>query len=150
MFIDQNPLKIENDFLIDEIKRFWDTESLGINETKEYKGSFLDEITHDGERYEVGLPWKDSEPEPLPFDYNQALNRLNLLYSWLERDGTILEEDNKIIEEQLKAGIIEMIPSSEQSSEFIKKNEVHYIPHFGIARKERETTKLRIYFQMII
>ena len=141
------PLETENDILANELKRFWDTESLGIYEEKENKTHpFLKEISHDGERYEVELPRKGSEPEPLPADLDQALNRLNLLYSRLERDKEVLQEYDKIIDEQLKLGIIELVPEAEQTSEFVEQNETHYLPHFGVTRKDRETTKLRIVF----
>ena len=135
-----------NDPLITELKRFWDTETLGIYESKGNKDRFLEEIRHDGERYEVGLPWKGCEPESLPDDYNQALNRLNSLYARLEKDNEVLNEYDKIIDEQLNSGIIEIVPVYEQSSKFFEENEVHYLPHFGVTRKDRETTKLRIVF----
>ena len=144
---ERSPLETENDILASELKRFWDTESLGIYEQKENKTHpFLREIHHDGERYEVELPRKGSEPEPLPADLDQALNRLNSLYSRLERDKEVLQEYDNIIEEQLKLGIIEVVPESEQTKEFIEQNETHYLPHFGVTRKDRETTKLRIVF----
>ncbi len=57
-----------------------------------------------------------------------------------------MQEYDKIIDEQLKLGIIELVPESEQTSEFIEQNETHYLPHFGVTRKDRETTKLRIVF----
>ena len=140
------PLQTENDILVHELKRFWETESLGIHENENKAHPFLTEIKFDGERYEVELPRKGSEPEPVAADLDQALNRLNSLYSRLERDKDVLQEYDKIIDEQLKLGIIELVPESEQTSEFIEQNETHYLPHFGVTRKDRETTKLRIVF----
>ena len=46
-----------------------------------------------------------------------------------------------IFREQLRAGIIEQVPVS-------RENEVgvHFMPHHGVVRKDRETSKLRIVF----
>ena len=43
-------------------------------------------------------------------------------------------------------GIIEEVPKTEQTNEFYKNNDCHFIPHHGVCRKDRETTKLRIVF----
>ena len=49
-----------------QLSKFWDLESLGIakDEPPVYN-KFVQQITFDGRRYEVRLPWKDNHP-PLP------------------------------------------------------------------------------------
>lgn len=60
----------------------------------------------------------------------------------MKRDQALLTEYNKILETQLEEGIIEPVPATEVSSQ----EEVHYLPHHGVVRRDKETTKLRIVF----
>ncbi|RUA04969.1 MAG: hypothetical protein DSY43_05550 [Gammaproteobacteria bacterium] len=67
------------------LKKFWELESIGISDEqqkKEMSGEedyalqqFHSTISFDGERYEVGLPWKRNHPE-LASNYPQALRRM--------------------------------------------------------------------------
>ena len=60
----------ENGELVSNLKRFWELESLGIVE-KDESPVFTDvlrDLTFNGNRYEVGLPWKEETP-PLSNDY---------------------------------------------------------------------------------
>ena len=59
----------------------------------------------------------------------------------LRRDPTLLKEYNAIIEEQIKQGIVERVPVEEENN-----SATHYIPHHGVVRNDRDTTKLRIVF----
>ncbi len=140
------PEKLENEIIATELKSFWDTESIGIHEGEEIESKFLGEVNHDGRRYEVGLPWKQSEPEPLSDNYSLALGRLNSLWNRLEKDSGVLNEYDNIINDQLNSGILEIVPKTEQTKAFTKNNTVHYLSHFGVVRKNNETTKLRIVF----
>ena len=56
----------------------------------------------------------------------------------------ILHEYENIIQEQLAVGIIGKIP--DQSSKELNNEDVHFVPHHGVIRKNRETTKLRIVY----
>lgn len=56
----------------------------------------------------------------------------------------LVKEYDQIIEEQINHGIVERIPEEEQKE---KENEnVHYLPHHAVIRRDRETTKLRIVY----
>ena len=79
--------------------------------------------------------------EPLSTDYLQCLNRLKSLHVRLERDPDLLREYHNIIQEQLRAGVIELVPKDED-----KKSGTHLMPHHGVVRKYRKRTKLRIVF----
>ena len=57
---------------------------------------------------------------------------------------TELREYENIIQEQLAIGIIEKIPN--QSSEEWNNEDVHYLPHHEVIRKNRESTSLRIVY----
>ena len=58
----------------------------------------------------------------------------------LRNEPEILREYDKVIREQLKAGVIERVYQSDEGGK------VHYLPHQAVIRKEAETTKLRVVF----
>ena len=76
-----------NDELVSNLKRFWDLESLGIVQGDESSVStdILRDITFNGKRYEVGLPWKE-EVFSLSNDYELSYNRLTSLVNRLKQD----------------------------------------------------------------
>lgn len=68
----------------DELKRFWELKAIGILDQQTKQMSIEEEdalqqfnstCKFDGERYEVGLPWKKDHP-PLVDNYKQAYPRL--------------------------------------------------------------------------
>lgn len=57
---------VHQDDLTNELRRFWDTESIGIHDepsTRDTGDKFLRDITYhtDEKRYEVNLPWKSGD-----------------------------------------------------------------------------------------
>lgn len=134
----------ENDQLLNTLKNFWETETIGIKEEVEESidNSFIKDLSYDGKRYVVGLPWKE-EKEPIPSEYQLCHNRLNSLHHKLKRDPELLREYDQIIKEQLQMGIIEEVPI--QADDQFSEN-VHYLPHHAVLRRDRETTKVRIVY----
>ena len=132
---------------MDTLKHFWETESIGIKEKiadeESSENSFLKDLSYDGTRYVVGLPWK-MDREPIPSEYQLCYNRLNGLHRKLKRDPELLKEFDGIIKEQLEMGIIEEV-KEEKSTEKFSEN-VHYLPHHAVLRQDRETTKVRIVY----
>ena len=72
------------DEINDSLKWFWEIEILGIQQskpemmTREEKIAFekvRHSLIHDGERYQVAVPWKSTSPV-LPNNYEMALSRL--------------------------------------------------------------------------
>ena len=61
----------ENEVLASTLKAFWEVESLGIVEVKRDTPSrkFLENIEFNGQRYEVGLPWKNDEEDLVTRDF---------------------------------------------------------------------------------
>lgn len=56
------------DHLVDTLKQFWETESIGIKEETPYKqlsDGFNENVSFNGEHYEVNLPWLENRPEIL-------------------------------------------------------------------------------------
>ena len=143
--------RVEQD--VDTLKKFWEIEGLGIRKFLEKErqpdatqsSEFLREIEFKEGRYEIGLPWKRIDDRLLPNDFQLSLDRLNSLHSHLEKDPEILAEYTRIIDEQIKLGIVEYVPEEEQTREFIEQDNVHFLSHFAVIRKDRETTQ-RIVF----
>ena len=91
------------------LKRFWDLESIGIqSEEQSVYDEFKKCLTYNGERYEVKLPWKESNPA-LPDDYGLALKRLNGLLKRLRQNPQILHMYDFVIRDQINKGIVEVV-----------------------------------------
>ena len=136
----------ENDELINNLERFWKTESIGIQETKEDVLEPNEEfvsVRHNNERYEIELPWKN-DSLPIPDNYNLCYNRLKSMHYKLRKTPEVLKEYDDIIQEQLASGIIEKVPNPEVETR--DNDNTHYLPHHAVIRQNRETTKLRIVY----
>ena len=101
----------------------------------EHLGQF--DIKYNGVRYEVGLPWRTDIAKSLL----KCLNHLKSLHARFKRDPESLCEYHNIIQEQLRAGVIESVPKNKE-----KKSGTHFMPHHEVLRKDHKTTKLRIVF----
>lgn len=128
--------------LDDQLRRFWELESLGIlqGEASVYE-KFIQRISFNGQRYQVGLPWKDNHP-PLPDNFELCYKRLTGLLRRLKQNPPLLAKYNAVIKDQLDRGIVEMVadpPSSECER-------VHYLPHHPVVRQDKTTSKLRIVY----
>ena len=133
--------------LEDEIKRFWNHESLGVKSNEnidDFESEILmqDKIKFDGKRYEISLPLKDDHPI-IPDNYNVAKSRLNSQLDRLKLKPEVFDEYNSVIKDQLNSGIIEKVIEDE---EIPKPGMAHYVPHIGVVKQERQTTKLRIVY----
>ncbi len=126
--------------LDDCLKRFWDLDSLGI--VKE-TSKFVQKITFNGHRYEVCLPWKECHP-PLPDHRELSRKRLMSLLKRLRQTSQLLTEYSTIIQDQLDKGIIELV--SQPSLSLSNSDRVHYLPHHGVVRQDKSTSKLRIVY----
>ena len=123
--------------VVNTIKKFWKTESTGIQSEESDTCQSVKELVnvrHDGQRYEAELPFF------IPDNYNLCHNRLKSMHFKLSKTPDILRKYENIIQEQQAA----RIPN--QSSEELNNEDVHYLPHHGVIRKNRETTILRIVY----
>ncbi|XP_065067449.1 uncharacterized protein LOC135693012, partial [Rhopilema esculentum] len=134
----------ENEEITQTLREFWKQESSGIDKgsepTNENKHDEQFEITFNGKRYQVSLPWK-VDISCLNDDYNLALNRLKSLLCRLKGNPELLSEYDNIFKEQLNNGIIEQVPVEEENQ-----GNPHFMSHHGVIRRDRETTKLRVVF----
>ena len=141
-------LKISNcfieggDSLEEEIKHFWDLETLGIkhDEPTVYE-KFIEDIRHNGERYEVKLPFKEDHPL-LPDNYHLSKMRLESLLRRLKSKPEVLKHYDEVVKEQLERNIIEPVNLTEQT----EVGKVHYLPHRENIRLDKDTTKLRVVY----
>ena len=132
----------DNCELVEALKSFWHVENTGLE--NDVGGSGTDKfcsINFTGDRYEVGLPWKPVEPNNVASNLEQCTNRLNSLHSRLSKEPDLLREYDNIFREQLDQGIIEKVAPSE-----VDNDNVRFMPHFGVIRRDRITSKLRIVF----
>jgi hypothetical protein len=128
--------------LDNQLKQFWDLESLGImkNEPPVYE-KFIQQIQFIDGRYQVSLPWKETHPV-LPTNYGLCHKRLDGILRRLRDNPPLLIEYNHIILDQIEKGIVEVV--SEDTS--VEGRLVHYLPHHGIVRRDKLTSKLRIVY----
>ena len=127
--------------LDDQVKRFWDLETLGI---KENEKSIIDEVVeqitlNNQNRYEVSLPFKETSPM-IPDNYKLSKQRLMSLYQKLKKNPEHLAAYDKIMKDQASEGIIETAEGPALPGQ------VHYLPHHGVIREDKDTTKLRIVY----
>ena len=120
----------------------WDLESLGIKANEEVHESFENDISFIDGRYSVKLPWKQGH-EPLPSNYANSLPRMKGQIKRLKREPEVLEERyDSIIKDQLRSGVIERVAELEEACK------VHYLPHQAVIRKDAETKKLRVGYNL--
>ena len=70
-----------------------------------------------------------------------CINRLRQLHRKLKGDEHLLCEYNNVIKQQTKDGIVERVLDQNEPDEG-----TYYLPHHGVIRSDKETTKLRVVF----
>ncbi|GFU56524.1 integrase catalytic domain-containing protein [Trichonephila clavipes] len=132
------------DNLEHSIKKFWKIENI---ETDSVKTSELDicedhfKNTHsrdDQGRYMVAMPLKE-DPSCLGESRQTAIQRLNSLWKRLSRDKEHLSLYEKFLQEYKDLGHMREIKAEGSGVSF-------YMPHHGVYRPEKSTTKLRTVF----
>ncbi|XP_011407350.1 PREDICTED: uncharacterized protein LOC100637140 [Amphimedon queenslandica] len=127
--------------LTEQLKKFWEIESLGICEKESTLYEQLKKnVTFNGTRYEVTLPWRDVLS--ILDNYQLSLIRLNGLLRRLRQNPTLLEEYNKAIVTQLDSGIVKVVEDPTRTDG----ERVHYLPHLCVVRQDKETTKLHVVY----
>ena len=121
------------------IHRLWDLETFGVRIDDDVHQKAINDISFNGERYSVGLPWKVGHG-PVPGNYNNALVRLKSQLRKLSKSPEILAQYDKIIKEQLELGIIDKVSGEHHAGK------VSYLPHQPVIREDAETTKVRVVY----
>ena len=124
------------------VSKFWELESIGIKPgSNNVQEEFSENLTFDGQRYEVKLPWKTSH-SALSDNYDLCVRRLESTMKRLKSQPEILEEYDSVIKDQLEKGIVEEIPQEKEPPV----GKVHYLPHHAVVRHDKETTKVRVVY----
>ena len=125
-----------------QLQKFWDLEIMGVAEQEpSVQESFTQSIRQVEGRYEVQLPWKPTH-KPLPTNLHLCKKRLQSLLNKLKPQPELLQEYNKVIQEQLQRGIVEVVSEEQHQQE----DKIHYLPHHPVVRKDKTTTKLRVVY----
>ena len=135
----------EEDRLSETVEKFWKLESLGIkvenrNENREFVKEFENSLLFDENEnmYEATYPLKNCFD--LGDNYEISRKRLQSLTKTFENNRELLNEYQKIFEDQITKGVIERAPVDNEVGK------VHYIPHHAVIRPEKSTTKTRIVY----
>ena len=131
------------------IRKCWELDSIGIDgeESNELLGSkvlndFTKEIKMNGDRYQVGLPWKsEAHKEMLVNNICIAQKRLASLTLKLNSNPGLRDRYNAVFDDLEGQGIIEEVSLNEPNV-----NPVFYLPHRPIVRESSQTTKVRPVF----
>ena len=83
-----------------------------------------------------------------PHNYDLCQRRLQGLLRHLRHNPTLIREYDSIIQNQLQQGIVDPVDQSIRTDE--SNNEtprrIHYLPHHGVIRQQKDTTKIRVVY----
>ena len=105
----------ESTQLDEQLKAFWELESLGIQEEKTLYDEFATNVTFQDGCYTVLLPWKEFH-KSLTDNYLLSVKRLKGLLQRLKHEPEILKEYDRTIREQLAKGIIEPVSLADKTA----------------------------------
>ena len=132
----------------DPLKRLWELDAIGIGSRQEHKknpeeedaiNQFNSPCRFDGERYEVGLPWKKDQ-SALVDNYGQAYQRLFSNERRLAKDSEKARMYCEAVSQYTEDGHARPIDEDH------KADKIRYLPHHGVFRKDKATTKCRVLF----
>ncbi|GFX62759.1 integrase catalytic domain-containing protein [Trichonephila clavipes] len=132
------------DNLEHSIKKFWEIENVEIDSVKTSELDIREDhfknthLRDDQERYTVAMPLKE-DPSCLGESRQTAIQRLNSLWKRLRRDKEYLSLYEKFLQEYEDLGHMREIKVDGSGVSF-------YMPHHGVYRPEKSTTKLRTVF----
>ena len=128
------------------IKKFWDTENIGIDEVKQEEldvnenvlNHFNQTIRFENNRYSVTLPWNEKK-YLLPVHKQVTYSRLKSLLTRLTKTPELLKKYDDIFKEQLSKGILEEVPLDQMDPDHY----IHFLPHHPVITPLKDTTKIR-------
>lgn len=133
----------------DQLKRFWELDAIGVIdrqnvhltvEEEDALQQFNSSCHFNGDRYEVGIPWKKDHP-PLVDNYQQAYQRLVSTERGLAKNPEKARMYCQAVKQYIDDGHARAIDEEEQNADKIR-----YLPHHAVFREDRATTKCRVVF----
>lgn len=133
----------------DQLKRFWELDAIGVIdrqnvhltvEEEDALQQFNSSCHFNGDRYEVGIPWKKDHP-PLVDNYQQAYQRLVSTERGLTKNPEKARMYCQAVKQYIDDGHARAIDEEEQNADKIR-----YLPHHAVFREDRATTKCRVVF----
>lgn len=137
-------LAVEED-LNKTLQKFWEVENLEVELTKSKETAFCEEhfakthFRNDEGRYVVSIPLK-GEPSCLGESRDVALRQLNSLWNRFSRDHEYFKLYKDFVDEYERLGHLSVVPNNDIPAS------VYYMPHHGVYRPDKSTTKLRVVF----
>ena len=123
-----------------QLKCFWELDAIGIVNHQEHQrtveqedavNQFNSSCRFDGERYEVGLPWKKDHP-PLVDNYGQAFQRLVSTERRLAKDSEKARMYCEAVSQYIEDGHARPIGEEDHKAE-----KIGYLPHHGVFRDRK-------------
>ena len=101
--------------------------------------SFENDLEFAGERYSVKLPFKPTTGLVID-SFITLKKRLSSLKPKFDFNQKLREECNNILQDYEKEGIVEKV------NEVCEKGTSHYLPYRTVIKENRDTSKVRIFF----
>ena len=128
------------------LRKSWELDAIGIrdnsiramtkDETKAMETAQSTQVLKDG-RYEIGIPWKEGEPE-FKNNFEMALSSLCNLETSLLKKPEIASAYCEIIKDYVDKEYVRKVP--------MKDEEQWFLPHFAMVNNQKASTKVRIVF----
>ena len=130
----------------DMLRKLWELDAIGIrdnniramtkDETKAMETAQSNQILKDG-RYEIGILWKEGEPE-FKNNFEMAFSRLSNLETSLLKRPEIASAYCEIIKDYVDKQYVRKVPMTDE--------EQWFLPHFAVVNNQKTSTKVRIVF----
>ncbi|GFY25397.1 DUF1758 domain-containing protein [Trichonephila clavipes] len=117
-----------------------DTENNMLDSDNEYISSFENNLKFSNGMYETKLFWED-KPSDLRNSWAIAKHRFDNLNLKMKDNNWLYNEYINIAKGQIKENIVE------ECSSYFETNS-YYMPHSAVARKDKETMKVRMVLDM--
>ena len=118
----------------------WDIESIKMSKKdKNFYEKFESNLSFDGERYCVRLPFTESLNQ-IPDNYSNSFFRSKNLKVKLQNNDELNKNYCRVLDEYESQGIIE------KTEHIADPAGVHYLPHRAMVKSKKETSKIRIVF----
>ena len=129
----------------DNSRKFWDVEDISgkvgkimmSSEDKMALKMVVKSVKHDGQRYEVAIPWKKHPGTCLLNNCKDAEKRLHHKEYQFSKQPEVCKAYEETINQYLTKGYIRQVDTTKEGT---------FLAHFPVARTDKDTTKTRIVF----